>query len=278
MLNLILQKYYYIFVSLLILCIFISGFLVDYFNNVNAERLEVHFLDVGQGDGIFIKTPSQKTVMIDGGKVGSGSVMGATSHLSFYNRKLDVLIITHFDFDHSGGVIDILKYFEVEKIVVSQTQKENDFTKYLWNLIKEEGAEIVEVYGGDKIIFNDGAVIEILSPVKNNLYFTDNQSSIVARLIYKDKSFLFTGDIDKRIERSLVTQNLNIDSDILKVSHHGSNSSSIKEFIDEVSPNISVIQVGKNRYGHPHPDVLEVLKESTILRNDTNKKISFYIK
>ena len=246
MLNFILQKYYYIFVFLLLCCIIVSGFLIDYFiNNVNDDRLGVHFLNVGQGDSIFIKTPNQRTVMVDSGKLGSGSVRQATSFLPFYDRNLDVLIITHFDFDHSGGVIDVLRYFNVNKIIVPKHQEENDFTKYLWEMIEKEKSEVIEVYGGDKIVFGDGVVINILSPIKNNFYFSNNQSSIVTRLTYKDISFLLTADIDKRIERSLVEQNLDLDSDVLKIAHHGSKSSSIKQFIDSVSPEISIIQVGK---------------------------------
>ena len=277
MIEFLLKYYRCVVVFLILACIFVFAFLIDYvLDDVNDERLGVHFLDVGQGDSIFIKTPSQKTVLIDGGKFGSGVVKEMTQFLPFDERELDVLMITHFDFDHSGGLIDVLKYFDVNKVIISKNIKENEFVEYLQGMIEKEDSEVLTVYNGDKIDFGDGVEMEFLSPAKDGLYFSDNQSSIVSKLVYKDKSFLFTGDIDDRIERSLVSRGLDIRADVLKVSHHGSKSSSLQEFIDAVDPSISIIQVGKNRYGHPHTDVLEKLNNSIILRNDKNGTISFY--
>jgi len=242
--------------------------------------LEVVFFDIGQGDSIFIETPERFQVLIDGGpdltvleKLGK--------EMPFYDRTINLIILTHPEHDHYFGLFGVLKRYEIKNILWTGVVRETSEWKEWDKLIEEEGAEIRIAEAGQKIIFQEDPLIfmEILHPFENltgkETKYT-NDTSIVAELVFEDVSFLFTGDISKKIEKKLVYEYIDLNSDVLKVCHHGSKTSSAPEFLEAVSPEVAVIQVGKdNHYGHPRSITLANLKKFGIqvLRTDINGDI-----
>ena len=225
---------------------------------LSSSNLEVVFFDVGQGDSIFIETPSGFQVLIDGGpdltvleKLGE--------EMSFYDRTIDLLILTHPDRDHLFGLLEVLKRYEIKNILWTGIVKDTAEWKEWKRLIGEEGANIIIAEAGQEIILSENIYLSILYPFESlegqETKYT-NDTSIVAELVFNNVSFLFTGDISKKIEKQLST-----DSDVLKIAHHGSKTSTSLEFLEIVSPELAVISVGENSWGHPNPEVLSNLEE-----------------
>jgi competence protein ComEC len=236
--------------------------------------LGVHFLDVGQGDAIFIETPSGRQVLVDAGRSGSGVVSAMASVMPFTDRSVDVVVATHLDADHIGGFSEILARYDVSMILVAERRGEDALA--FWDAVEAEGAEVVYVEAPMRVTLEEEVVLEILSPLPALAGAADNERSIVAKLVYRDDSFLLTGDMEKRAEYALLASGLDLSADVLKVAHHGSNSSTTPAFLAAVAPRLAVVQVGENSYGHPHPDVLARLAGITVLRNDENGTISLY--
>ena len=241
--------------------------------------LEVIFFDVGQGDAIFINTPKRQQILIDGGPT-SAILEKLGKEMPFYDRTIDLIILTHPERDHLAGLLEVLEKYKVENIL--WTGVERDTTEYEeWQkLIKKEGAKIYIVPSVQKITMEKDILMNFLYPSENlagKELENSNDTSIVSHLVFGKNSFLFTGDISKSVEEKLIIrENSCLDSDVLKVAHHGSKTSSSEEFIAKVSPEIAVISVGKsNSYGHPHQEVLETLKKYgiKILRTDQNGDI-----
>jgi len=254
--------------------------------------LEVIFFDVGQGDAIFIETPKKHQILIDGGP-GVVILEKLAKSMPFYDRTIDLIILTHPEFDHLSGLNEILKKYKVSNILWTGVVRETAEYKEWEKLIKEEekgGAKIHIAKSGQTIIcpgWLPGVLpgshpggklfLDILYPFENlegKEIKDSNNTSIIARLIFDKVSFLFTGDAYMSVERKLIKKEAEIDSDILKVGHHGSKTSSCKEFIEQVSPQIAVIQCGKNNpYGHPHAETLQILEGTRILRTDLDGDI-----
>ena len=236
------------------------------YNLSQSQLLEVTFFDIGQGDAIFIETPKNHQILIDGGPTSIileklGKVM------PYWDRTIDLVILTHPEHDHYGGLIEVLKRYKVENILWTGVLKETAEFQEWQRLIKEEKANIYIAKSGQKITWS-GSYLDILHPwesFEGEVVKDVNNTSIVSRLVHRDNSFLLTGDIYKSTERKILEKGINIGSDILKVSHHGSKTSSASEFVSAVSPEIAIIQCGKdNSYGHPHPETLEVLEKYDI--------------
>ncbi len=244
------------------------------------QDLKVVFFDVGQGDSIFIETPDGVQVLIDGGPT-SAILEKLAEEMPFYDRTIDLIILTHPEHDHYFGLFEVLKRYEVENILWTGVVRDTAEWQEWVRLIEEEGAEIRIAEVGQKITIGKPSfptILEILHPFENlagQEIKNSNDTSIVARLVFGDVSFLFTGDITKKVEAKLVEQDVGLDSDVLKVCHHGSKTSSSLEFLEQVSPEIAVIQVGENSYGHPHLEVLANLEQFGIqvLRTDINGDI-----
>ncbi len=240
--------------------------------------LEVNFFDVGQGDAIFIVSPQRHQILIDGGP-SSIILEKLASEMPFWDRTIDLIILTHPERDHISGLIAVLKRYKVENIlwtgVIRDTAEYQEWLK----LIKAKRPKIFLAKTGQKIKAT-GIAVTILYPFENlegKVLKDSNNTSIVSKLTFGENSFLFTGDIYKNGEGLLLNQvKQSLDSEVLKVSHHGSKTSSGEEFIAEVSPEIAVISVGKdNKYGHPHREVLDTLTKYGIrvLRTDENGDI-----
>lgn len=244
--------------------------------------LKVIFFDVGEGDAIFIETPQKHQILIDGGP--NSTVLEKLGRIMpFWDRSIDFIILTHPEHDHLAGLIEVLERYKVENIlwtgVIRHTAEFQEWQK----LTSEEGANIYIAKAGQKIITQPTfLVIEILYPFENlqgQVLKNTNNSSIISQLRFGENSFLFTGDAYKSVERKLINQGTNLRSNVLKVGHHGSKTSSAEEFIKEVLSQIAVISVGKdNSYDHPHQETLDTLEKYGIevLRTDRDGDIKIF--
>lgn len=233
------------------------------------NKLRIYFYDVGQGDAIYIRTLAGQDVLIDGGPDAT-ILTKLGQDMPFYDRKIELVILTHPHADHVAGLIDVLKRYKVDQILSTGVEY-NTATHGKWkDIVQEKNVPVKTARAGQKIKLGQ-AGMDILYPVDRltgkkigNL----NNTSIVSRLVYGKNSALFTGDIEIEAERELLNNQTYLKSDILKVSHHGSKTSTLEPFLEAVDPEYAIISVGKNRYGHPHKEVLERLKEIRLFRTD----------
>jgi competence protein ComEC len=221
-----------------------------------AKLLEVDFLNVGQGDAELIKTPYGQTILIDGGP--DNKVLAELGrNLPWLDRKIDLVINTHPHDDHVSGLIDVLKKYRVERILMTAAPSNAPPFEEFLKVCAEKKTPIIIVAGQEKITLGPDLVLEILYPGKNDLGADLNEDSIVARLIYKNKTFLFVGDAGNKIEAELLQEKIDLKADVLKVGHHGSETSSSLDFLRAVAPQIAVIECGlDNQFGFPKPDTL----------------------
>jgi competence protein ComEC len=223
-----------------------------------GNELVVAFLDVGQGDGIFIQTPDGVQVLIDGGP--DGSVLRALGEvLPWGDRSLDLVVGTHPDKDHVAGLVDVLERYEVAQVLrtenVSDTAASNAFDR----AVTDEGAKVAYARAGQVWRLGSDVTLTILSPLGNPEAWESNASSIVARLHYGQTEFLLTGDAPAGTETFLVEQHGSaLQAEVLKLGHHGSRTSSDAVFLGVVQPQYAVVSAGKdNDYGHPHEEVVD---------------------
>ena len=228
-------------------------------------RLHVVFADVGNGDSALIVSPSGHQILVDGGPDAQDATRLLGSALPFWDRSLDVVVLTHGHADHIAGLLEVLRRYDVGHVV--EREAEYTTSDYLnWrHAVDNEGAVVTQARAGQVIDLGDGATIEVLHPPQTLMSGTDsdlNNASIVLRVVYGDVSFLLTGDVFVEGEQEMLSQGVDVRSNVLKVPHHGSRTSSSPEFIEQVSPSVAVISVGAdNRFGHPHAETLEVLEQ-----------------
>ncbi|MGL4797648.1 MAG: ComEC/Rec2 family competence protein [Paraclostridium sp.] len=238
--------------------------------------LEIHIIDVGQGDSILIKTPNNANILVDGGDEDSSLIIKKFLKHKKVN-KIDFIIATHPDTDHIGSLDSIINSFNVSDIYMPNLQVNS--TSY-YNLIESCNNNNLSpkfLSKGNIINLDNNIKITILSPFYTHL--DNNSNSIVFKLDYKDKSFLFTGDCTEENEMEIIKSFNLEDIDFLKVAHHGSKNSSSIDFLKEVSPDVAAISCGyRNQYGHPHKDTLTRLSQENIsvYRTDQQSHLSFY--
>jgi len=258
--------------------IFIVLFFV--FSSFKKEYMEITFLDVGQGDSIFIKTPGNRNVLIDGGGIPdykeSSFDTGQSILIPFLYKNgvkgIDVLVLTHSHDDHLKGLISVLDEMRVNMVFTGPyNQKSEQYDKFLQS-IRKKNIDFKYLRKGDKIVLDEGLYVYVLNPGDKPFVNTSsdmNNNSLVLKIVYRDISLLLTGDIEREAEDELLKSDVFLDSDIIKVAHHGSAFSSSPSFIEKVSPIISVIEVGYNNYGQPDDDVVRRLEAiSTVFRTD----------
>ena len=234
--------------------------------------LTVSFLNIGQGDSIFIDAPSGRQVLIDGGP--SGIVLRELSKvIPWYDRTIDVVIPTHPDADHIGGLIDVLPRYKIEMIVHSDMEGDTATAKALAEGIAREGARQVIARRGQLIDLGGGAYLEILFPDRSVKNVETNTGCVVTRLVYGKTSFMLSCDAPKEIENYLVRlDGADLHSDVLKAGHHGSKNSSSELFVGFVNPSHGVFSRGcNNKYGHPAPEVVTLFERFGIPTSDTCK-------
>ncbi len=226
--------------------------------------LTVAFLDVGQGDAIYIETPDGVQMLIDGGR-DSTVLSKLSAVMPFFDKSLDVVLATHSDLDHIGGLVDVLKRYEVERIVRTNNKNETEVADAFAALAQVEktvGSYIATA--GQQYELGASTTLWVLSPQGDPTNWESNSASIVAQLQYGEVAFMLTGDAPIGIEDYLVgTYGPLLQSDVLKLGHHGSKTSSGDLFLKAVAPSYGVVSAGAdNRYGHPHTEVIERVSEA----------------
>src|SRR3989344_8074982 len=236
------------------------------------ELLTVSFLNIGQGDSIFIEAPSGRQALIDGGP--SGIVLRELSKfIPWYDRTIDVVIPTHPDADHIGGLVDVLPRYKIGTIVHSDMEGDTATAKALAEGIAREGARQVIARRGQLIDLGGGAYLEILFPGRSGKNVETNTGCVVARLVYGKTSFMLSCDAPKEIENYLIRlDGADLHSDVLKAGHHGSKNSSSELFVGFVNPAYGVFSRGcNNKYGHPAPEIVALFERFGIPTGDTCK-------
>ena len=231
------------------------------------QKLEVTFFDVGQGDAILVCTPDGHQILIDGGPDPQRLSEELGNKLPFWDKSIDMLILTHPQDDHLVGLAEVLKRYHVDQVLEPGiTGPSNQYERWL-DLIEEKGIERIISRAGQRIELGDEIAMEVLHPSDD---FRDsnednlNGNSVVLRLTYKEESFLFTGDIGREVEQDLLHRGQLSKTNVLKVAHHGSDSSTCEQFLTAVDPQIAVICVGvDNLFGHPDPELTERLHQKT---------------
>lgn len=243
-------------------------------------KLHIAFLDIGQGDSIYIKTPNGEDALFDGGP--NDSVIRELGHvMTAGDREISLVVATHPDADHIGGLIPVLERFNVREIWINGAIHTSDTYLRLLKAIDDEkksGATVKVVTRGDRKTWGVASLL-VLAPFESfegKKPQEQNEGTVVARLLYNNFSVLLTGDLEFALEDRLIAAQSDIfplESIILKVGHHGSAGSTSEAFLKAVNPKIAVISVGaKNRYGHPAKRVLDLLEKYTVPTYRTDQK------
>lgn len=251
-----------VFLSIIIIISFLAGCNKDHL-------LSIHIIDVGQGDSILIQTPNKKNILVDGGDEDAQHIVK-----NYLKRKkvksLDIIIATHPDTDHIGSLDYIVENFSVKSIYMPEQSVDSESYINLVNSCNSKKLTPEYLYKGDNINIEKNIDINVLSP--SYIQGDNNLNSIVFTLDFNQNSFLFTGDAEEENESDIINS-FDLDYvDFLKVGHHGSNSSTTDEFLEETSPDVAAISCGyKNSYGHPHKQTLENLSKHSVLTYRTDQ-------
>jgi competence protein ComEC len=252
-------------------------FVIYDYIRINDGKLHVVFCDVGQGDGIFIRTPSRKNILIDAGPDKS-IVRCLSSHMPFWDRTIHKMILSHPHDDHFFGMQFVLDRYSVLSFDTEDLYNNTKGYKDLMEKVKKEKADMNVIYFGDILSTSDGMNIEVMSPSRTYLDLVSpnrliaergEQASLIQQLSYKDFDIYFASDNDYEII-DFTFENQSDPIEVLQVPHHGSRFGLTKQLLEKLSPQVAVISVGKNNYGHPSKEVIELLKnkEIKVLRTD----------
>mgnify|MGYP001579574114 CR=1 FL=1 len=281
------RKYYLLITVFFIFFITLFLFYQDW-KSSKQDKLIFAMLDIGQGDGLFIESPTGTQIMFDAGP--ARSVLGALAGvMSPFDKTIDAIVITNPDADHIGGFLNILKNYKVGIVFESGTFNDSKIYQNLATEIKRQNIPHILVKRGMRLNVGGGAMIDILFPDRDVSTWTTNDGSIVARLSYGNTSMMLTGDATTLTEKIILKENslAQLKSTILKVGHHGSRSSTSASFVKAVAPMYALISDGKNnKYGHPHKETLNTLDSlgikisrtdllGTIIANSDGQNVTF---
>jgi competence protein ComEC len=241
-------------------------------------RLHVRFLDVGQGDAIFITTPYGGQILVDGGPAPSAVLAALGQRMPFWDRTLDWVVNTHPESDHLGGLPAVLERYRVERVLTPSVEAESALYVAWRATLQRSGIHPVAGRSGMRIHTSDGVSFEILHPVENSRYRRLNDYSLVLRVTLGHVSFLLTGDITSEVERDLLSRHPALSTTVLKVPHHGSATSSSPAFLRAVQPRVAVLSVAAdNALNLPADEVLQRYQEAGIplVRTDQAGTIEF---
>lgn len=263
------KKYfdYFMYLSILIFSLSIILNFSKKNQNLNPkDEMLVHFIDVGQGDSILIQVNNYNLLIDSGPFEGNNKLNTYLNNLNL--NKIDYLIATHPHEDHIGNMSYIINNYKVLNFYAPKvTASSSSFEKLIDSLnVNNLKINIIKA-GISSIDLGENTVVEVFSP-NLDYYENLNNYSPIIKISYKNTSFLFTGDAEELIEREVLLKTVNLTADILKVGHHGSSTSTSKEFYESVNPSVSVISVGNNSYGHPTPKTLNQIKTSKVYRTD----------
>ncbi|MBA7664831.1 ComE operon protein 3 [subsurface metagenome] len=227
------------------------------------DNLHVSFLDVGEGDAILIQTPTHQDILVDGGPSPQAISLGIGKKMPFWDRTIDLVILTHPHADHLTGLIEVLHRYKVKQVLYPDLDCDSPLYDEWLSLIEEKDIKHTIAQAGQQIDLCEGVVIEVINPQESLLTDTESDidnNGVVLRLSMGDASFLFTADIFWEAEFELITRRADLKSTVLKVAHHGSDTSTTPEFLAVVNPQVAVISAGaKDRFGHPSDEVMERL-------------------
>jgi len=247
-----------------------------YLQENRNDDLKVVFLDVGQGDSIYIEAPNGKQMLLDAGS-NSAILSQLSKVMPFGDKSIDVVIITNPDTDHMGGVVDILQNYKVDMILESGTHSDTVTYRTLSQLIAQNKIQKKFARKGMRLVLDNKQNIyfDILFPDRDVSTWERNDGSVVGKLVYGTSSFMLMGDATKYTEL-LIAYNENpqtLNSQVLKLGHHGSHTSSSLLWLEKVKPEIAIVSAGlNNRYGHPHKDVIQRLSDLGIAVFGTYEK------
>lgn len=244
--------------------------------STTSQGMKVHYIDVGQGDSILIQADG-KNLLIDAGPTDSTKKLLAYLQKQ-HIKRLDYVIATHPHEDHIGGMADVVKKYDIGEFYMPKKLTDTKVFENMINALKSKSIKAVAAKAGMSFSLGKNAECSIIAPNSSN-YDSLNNYSVVLMIKYGNSRFLFMGDAEKLSEKEILSKGFDVNSDVLKVGHHGSTSSSSKDFLDKASPKIAVISCGKNNdYGHPHKETLQELKKRNIqvYRTDIDGSIVLY--
>ena len=261
------------------------------YDRLPRDVMRIDFIDVGQGDGILITMPDRTQIVVDTGPPSARFVEQLSRYMPMFDTSIDMVIITHHDSDHSGGMAELLRHYTIGTFMYNGTLHDTQGVRSFIAGLRVQHPRIIRAERGQIFRFGEeiGGVagdssairptLTVLAPASDPGISVQAQNvySVVMRVDYGETSVLITGDIEAVQEQELVTSDQPVDVDILKVAHHGSKTSSIEAFIDAVSPGVAIIQVAAhNSYGHPSPEVITRYHDDgvTVFRNDSEGTIS----
>lgn len=238
---------------------------------IDRGYTEVCFLDVGQGDSCFIMTDSRNSILIDGGDDGSGTYIIKPFLVQKFAKQLDAVFISHLHADHIKGITELLEQnFPIRTVYISDASADSDKYADFLSIAKKHGTDVKELSSGSVVDIDNVKFTVAASGFDGDAENDENARSMLLRFDCGENSILFTGDAPRKEERQLLGNPI-IDTDFLKVGHHGSHTSSDSEFLREVSPELSIISVGENNmYNHPSPQTLKTFTEldMPVMRTD----------
>jgi competence protein ComEC len=232
----------------------------------HSTTLHVSFLNVGQGDAVLIEAPNGNQLLYDAGPPSGATLRELARVMPFWDRTIDVAVLSHPDLDHIGGFPQIFARYEIGAVLQSGASSDNGVHDAMQLAIKEEGAGHITARTGMQIELGGGVVADILYPSSDMSGSETNSASIVLRIRYGTTAFLLSGDLPQQQEEYIAKQfGDGLHAQVLKLGHHGSRTSTSPYWLSAVQPEVVVISAGKdNRYGHPHKEVIDLLKEKNI--------------
>ncbi|NLK94651.1 MAG: MBL fold metallo-hydrolase [Clostridiales bacterium] len=262
------------FSILSIILLITSFFFTGCAQNTDSELLnimKVHYIDVGQGDAILVQVNNKNLLIDSGSRKNQNDLFDYLDSLKI--DSLDYVIATHPHEDHIGNMADVINNYEVSNFYAPKVEHTSKTFEKMIEALKDNNLKINVIKAGtDSINLGDNTKVSVFSPIKEETDNLNNYSPIM-KIEYGSTSFLFTGDAEKEVEEEVINAGYNLDSDVLKLGHHGSSTSTSEDFYNAVRPSLCVISVGKdNSYGHPHKETLTLLNKSKMnfLRTDNN--------
>ncbi len=240
--------------DLLLLSVYLHG---------QRHELRVSFLDVGQGDAVLIQAPNGTQMLYDAGPPTGAVLRALSSEMPFFDRSIDVAVFSHPDMDHLGGFADVFDHYKVDVLMEPGASSTNGVYDDIEHQANTLGIKRIVARRGMSIDMGDGVIADILYPDSDGPWADTNSASIVMRIHYGNTAFLVSGDLPQQEEEYVVSLDGDkLHSQILKLGHHGSRTSSSEIWLRAIHPNIAIISAGlNNRYGHPHKEVLNLLEQ-----------------
>jgi competence protein ComEC len=268
-----LQKIKFVFIVMLFIVVFFEYIVLKSSDNL----LHIYFLDVGQGDSILIKTSDLRYILIDGGP-DEKILTELGKVLPLWRKKIDIVIATHADEDHIGGLAFVIERYTVGTFYINNNNLQNPFLERIISVLSEENIPVTILNTSNQFVV-DSLELDILWPeIASSDVESENPQSLVLRGRFGEISFLLMADIEEDQEKVLLIKYYSLNSTILKLSHHGSKTANSEDFLDIVNPKFFIVSCGKdNKFGHPSQEVLKRLevKDGQLLRTDQDGTIEF---